>query len=97
MNNNDSEMVAVDVLHLPADYPFNLGVFLVLLLPEPTLAVVQPVLVLQEDLTGLLLLVQQPPLVLLQLLVGHHQALLQRVDLILVLLNLERRRGARGR
>lgn len=89
INNNDSEMVGMVALHLPADYPFNLGVFLVLLLPEPPLAVVQPVLVLQEDLIGLLLLAQQPPLVVLQLLVGHHQAFLQRVDLVLVLLHLE--------
>lgn len=89
---NDGEMV-VTVLHLPADYPFNLGVFLVLLLPEPTLAVIQAVLVLQEDLTGLLLLGQQPPLVLLQLLVGHHQTLLQGVDLVLVLLHLGQGRG----
>lgn len=72
-------------LHLPANYPFNLGVFLHLLLPQPSLAVLQSVLVLQQNLIGLLFLREEPPLVLLQLFVRHQQAVLQGVDLVLVL------------
>lgn len=69
----------------PADDAFDLRVLLQLLLPEPPLAVIQPALVLKQDLVGLLLLRVQPSLILLQLTVGHHQTLLQRVDLLLIL------------
>lgn len=78
-------------LHLPANYSFNLGVFLQLLLPQPPLTVLESVLVLQEDLIGLLLLCEKPPLVLLQLFVGHHEALLQGVDFLLILSYLRKR------
>lgn len=83
-------------VHLPANYPFNLGVFFHLLQPQPPLTVVQAILVLQQDLAGLLFLCEEPPLVLLQLLVGHDQALLEGVDLLLVLPNLQRRVGVGG-
>lgn len=80
-------------LHLPVNYSFNLGVFLHLLLPQPPLTVLEAVLVLKEDLIGLLLLREEPAFVLLQLFVGHHEALLQGVDLLLVLPNLRHRWG----
>lgn len=77
------------LLESPADDAFDLGVLLNLLLLQAALAVLQAVLVLLQDLAGLLLLRHEPLLVLLQLAVGQLEPLLQGVDLLLVLFDLE--------
>lgn len=77
------------LLESPADDAFDLGVLLNLLLLETALAVLQAVLVLLQDLVGLLLLRHEPLLVLLQLAMGQLEPLLQGVDLLFVLFDLE--------
>ena len=73
----------------PVDDAFDLRVLLHLLLLEAPLTVVQPALILHQDLTGRLLLGREPLLVLLQLAMGHLQPLLQGVDLLFVLSDLK--------
>lgn len=69
----------------PADDALHLAVLLLLLPAQALLAVLQPRLVLQQQLLHLLLLHQQAALVLLQPPAGHAQPLLQLRDFLLVL------------
>lgn len=73
----------------PADDAFDLRVLLQLLLLQTALAVFQPILILLQDLVGLLLLRQKPLLVLLELAMGHLQTFFQRMDLFLILFHLK--------
>lgn len=69
----------------PADDAFHLAVLLLLLPAQSLLTVFQPRLVLHQQLLHLLLLHQEPLLVLLQPATWHLQALLQLRYLLLIL------------
>lgn len=69
----------------PADDTFHLAVLLLLLPAQSLLTVFQPRLVLHQQLLHLLLLHQEPPLILLQPATWHLQALLQLCYLLFIL------------
>lgn len=73
----------------PVDDALDLRILLHLLLLQPTLAVLQAVLILHQDLARLLLLREEPVLVFLKLAVRHFQPLLQRMNFLLVLPHLK--------
>jgi len=70
---------------VPADDALHLDLLILLLSPQPLLALLQPGLVLQHQFLRCLLLALEACLILLQLLVGDAQLVLQHHQVLLVL------------